>query len=92
MPSQTVSLQESAYLELKGAKREKESFSETIHRLLAKSRPSFDVLAGALSAREAESVRRNIRAMRIAEEKSERSVERRWGVPRGRHGRHQCPH
>ena len=71
MVSRTVSLEQSAYERLRLAKREGESFTDTVNRLLVESRPSFSRLAGILSKKDASSVREGIRRMRSLEREPE---------------------
>jgi len=67
-----VSLEDSAYERLKAAKRPGESFSVTVTRLLAGSRPTYRSLAGFLTRSEAREVHRAIQQMREAEAPLER--------------------
>ena len=64
MPSRTISVEEGAYRRLKAAKREGESFSEVIERLLRPHDPSLLDFRGLLSAEAAEDLRRTIQEMR----------------------------
>jgi predicted CopG family antitoxin len=87
MVSRTVSLEASAYERLRAAKRPGESFSQTVLRILEPSRPSFRMLAGALTRSDAAKVSKAIADMRVLEALAERGrfPPRRSG-PRGRHG------
>ena len=78
MPSRTVSLEASAYERLKSAKAPRESFSDTINRILSDSKPSFRVLSGFLSASDAKRVKRAVRRMRSAEASAEKDRLARW--------------
>lgn len=86
MASRTVSLEASAYERLRLAKREGESFTDTINRILKDSQPSFSRLAGVLSREDARLVRSGIQHMRELERRAEgaRLTQNR----RGRRGRH----
>jgi len=88
MPSYTVALERSAYERLKAAKRSGESFSVTIHRILATKRPSFRGLAGTLTARAGENVRKAVSRMRKMEEVAERERREQLRGGRGSHSRH----
>ena len=68
-----MSLEASAYQRLKSAKAPGESFSETVTRILANSRPSIRSLAGFLSPSDAELVKATIRRMRAQEAPAERA-------------------
>lgn len=57
MGTKTVSLADDAYTLLKGEKREGESFSDVVRRLLGDEQPSLTELAGFLDPEEAEEVR-----------------------------------
>lgn len=48
MGSKTISLEDSAYLKLKTAKRPGESFSDVIHRILGHKEPSLSDFKGLL--------------------------------------------
>jgi predicted CopG family antitoxin len=48
MGSKTISLEDSAYMKLKAAKRPGESFSDVIHRILVDREPSFSDFQGLL--------------------------------------------
>ena len=86
MSSRTVSLQVSAYERLRAAKRPGESFTQTINRILRESRPSFRVLAGALSPKDAAAVRDAIAEMRESEAPAEaRKLAAFGSYRRGRH-------
>ena len=87
--SRTISLETSAYERLRAAKRPGESFTETVNRLLQDSRPSFRVLAGALTRVDGNEVRRAISAMRANEAVPEQSrLDAMTGGRRGRVTRH----
>lgn len=88
MPSKTVSLEESAYEELRAAKAPEESFSDAVHRILADSRPSFRQLAGVLTATEADAVRKAVRRMRDLEVPAEERQMKSWGKGRGSRSGH----
>ena len=86
MASRTVSLEASAYDRLKSAKRPGESFSETVNRILAPTRPTFRSIAGILAPADGLKVRKAIYQMRRLEEKAERARLTKIGGPRrGRH-------
>jgi predicted CopG family antitoxin len=87
VPSKTVSLESSAYERLRAAKAPDESFSETVNRILADSRPSYRVLAGVLTTPEAKDVRTAIRQMRAQEVKAERVRLGEWRRRSGRRAR-----
>lgn len=84
--SRTVSLEASAYERLRLAKREGESFTDTINRILKDSQPSFSRLAGVLSREDARLVRKGIQHMRELERRAE--TARLTQNRRGRRGRH----
>ena len=86
MTSRTVSLEASAYERLRLAKREGESFTDTINRILKDSQPSFSRLAGVLSREDARLVRSGIQRMRELERRAE--ADRLTQYPRSRRGRH----
>lgn len=69
MSSKTISLEDSAYQKLLGAKRPGESFSDVVHRLLGGAEPSFRDLRGALSARDAK------KAAKVIDDLKRRDVE-----------------
>ncbi len=83
--SRTISLESSAYERLRAAKRPGESFTETVNRLLEDSRPSFRVLAGALTRADGDALRSAIGAMRSSEALPEQSKLR--TMSGGRRGR-----
>jgi predicted CopG family antitoxin len=86
MARRTISLELAVYERLRAAKRAGETFSQTVSRLVPGTRPSFRVLAGILSDREAIAVRSAIFEMRAREA---RGVQARLGsvapgrIPRG---------
>ncbi len=86
MASRTVSLEASAYERLRLAKREGESFTDTINRILKDSQPSFSRLAGVLSREDARRVRSGIQQMRELERRAE--AARLTQSRRRRRGRH----
>ena len=83
--SRTISLESSAYERLRAAKRPGESFTETVNRLLEASRPSFRVLAGALTHADGDALRSAVGAMRASESAPETSKLR--AMTGGRRGR-----
>ena len=83
-----MSLEDSAYERLKAAKWPGESFTVTINRVLAGSRPTYRSLAGFLTRGEAQGVRRAIQDMREEEAAAERAHMDRLRQPRGRNARH----
>jgi predicted CopG family antitoxin len=86
MARRTISLMLVVYERLRAEKRAGETFSQTVSRLVPGTRPSFRVLAGILSDREAITIRRAILDMRAREA---RSIQARLGsvapgrIPRG---------
>jgi len=88
MGSKTVSLENSAYERLKAAKLSGESFSVTINRILAGTRPTYRSLAGFLTRSEAQEVRRAIERMRQAEAPAERQHFDKLRQGSGHHSRH----
>lgn len=88
MVSRTVSLENSAYEKLRAAKLPGESFSETVNRLVASSAPTFRVLAGFLTASEADAVRKSIQRMRGLEAPAERQRLRAIARSHGPDSRH----
>lgn len=77
MGSKTISLSDDAYAKLKAEKRDGESFSDVVHRLLSDRQPRFADLAGLMTPKEAR------KAKALLEELRRRDIEdlkRRYGV------------
>jgi predicted CopG family antitoxin len=89
MSSKTVSLESSAYERLKAAKAPGESFSETVNRILADSKPSIRSLAGFLTPSEAQRVKTTLRRMRELEAPAERARIEEWRKSDDRNVRQQ---
>lgn len=75
MGTKTVSLADDAYDLLKGEKREGESFSDVVRRLLGESQPSLTELAGFLDEETAREVEETIEEMRRQDLEAQRE---RW--------------
>lgn len=75
MGTKTVSLADDAYTLLKGEKREGESFSDVVRRLLGDEQPSLTELAGFLDEETAREVEETIEEMRRQDLEAQRE---RW--------------
>jgi len=64
MGSKTISLENSAYSKLRAQKRPGESFSDVVHRILKKEKPSLLELKGFMSKRDAKRLGETIDRMR----------------------------
>lgn len=69
MASKTISLDEDAYTKLKAEKREGESFSDVVHRLLGPEQPELTDLVGLLEGGTAADVRSLVQRMRREDER-----------------------
>ena len=76
MASRNVALQEATYERLKAARRQGESFTEAVDRLLAGKEPSLLDFVGLIPRKDAEELARTVEAMRKEDMELER---RRWG-------------
>jgi predicted CopG family antitoxin len=89
MGSRTVALQDSTYERLKAARRQGESFTEAVDRLLEGKEPSLLDFVGLIPKKDADELGRVIEGMRADDARVERL---RWGrnqpaARRGKHGR-----
>ena len=64
MGSKTISLEDTAYLKLKAAKRQGESFSDVVRRILERKEPSFSDFRGLLDRKAADELAAAITKMR----------------------------
>ncbi|MFQ5910554.1 MAG: antitoxin VapB family protein [Thermoplasmata archaeon] len=71
MVSKTISLEQSAYERLKAAKRDGESFSDVVHRLLGDN-PSLTEFHGLLAKKAAEEVAETLAQVRREETELQR--------------------
>lgn len=82
MPSKTISLEDGAYELLRGAKREGESFSMVVRRLLEpRHRDPLSRMAGLLSGEKGEAFARVIADKRAEERGLAADRRRRLGLP-----------
>ena len=65
MGSKTISLESTAYLKLKAAKRQGESFSDVVKRILERKEPSFSDFRGLLDRKAADELAEAIAKMRV---------------------------
>ena len=84
MPTTTISLEKSAYELLRSKKRQGESFSEELRRLLASQEPKLSTLLDLLPPRDGGAIADAIERVRTEDLASER---RRSGAGGSRHGR-----
>jgi len=73
MGSKTISLENSAYMKLKAAKREGESFSDVVRRMLGGKEPSFSDFRGLLNRNDAEQLAEAIARMRNEDVRAQRN-------------------
>ncbi|MHB8603755.1 MAG: antitoxin VapB family protein [Thermoplasmatota archaeon] len=84
MGSKTISLEDSAFERLRAAKRPGESYSDVVHRLVAREAPSLLDLAGLVSPAEGRRLKSVVARMRREDVASQRHAKTARGKPRGR--------